>query len=163
MALSLVQTASRKYRELTNAPEDTRAGQLPKIQKKCMLTSISKLQMPSLQRRSLSFRHVGQNAQKTHTRSHTHHDANRALPPRRLPTRRRSPRPFLLDAPTLDNGRVPHEPVPTTPIGNQILPHHLRQTIPMLGVRRRLPEMDAEEHAESEFEKRVWRVDVRGA
>jgi hypothetical protein len=77
MALSLVQTASRKYRELTNAPEDTRAGQLPKIQKKCMLTSISKLQMPSLQRRSLSCRQVGQNA---------HHDANRTLPPRRLPT-----------------------------------------------------------------------------
>jgi len=117
--------------------------------------------MPSLQRPNLPHGHVRQNAQKAHTGRRSHH--NRTLPPRRLPTRRRSPRPLLMDPPPLYNRRIPHEPISPTAIRNQILPHHIWQTVPMLGVRRRLPEVDAEEHTESQFEERVWGVDVRGA
>jgi hypothetical protein len=137
MALCSVQMASRKHTFLNRL-------------KICIYASVNiyaTLQMPHLQRRSLPLRLLRQNA---HEEIHHRPTHSRTLPPRRLSARRRSPRPLILDPPPLNNRVVSRLAVTPTPIRNQILSHHLRQTIPMLGVRRGFPGVDEREHAEGQ-------------
>jgi hypothetical protein len=83
-----------------------------------------------------------------------------ASDPLRLPSRRRSPRPLLLDAAALHHRQLSYSALAAVPIRDQVLPIHIWQAVPVLGVCRRLPELDEQKHAESQQQKRIWHLDV---
>lgn len=102
--------------------------------------------MPHMQRLKLPLCYVRQSVQETRR----HDDVNDAHPARRLPSRRRNPRPLFMDPPALDNCYVPAQPFPAATIRNKVVPVHVWEALPVLGVCRGLSKVDAAEYAAGE-------------
>jgi hypothetical protein len=66
-----------------------------------------------------------------------------------------------MDTLTLYCGDLPNATLSAIADRNQILSLHIRQAVPLLGLRRRLPELDEQKHTESEQQERIWHLDVR--
>lgn len=110
--------------------------------------------MSHLHRCGFLVRHDRQQAQKLSQNRRPGHriDARLIYPsaPVRLPARCRGTRAQLLDALAFDNGHIPYATFSATADRNEIISFHLWQAVPMLGMRRRLPELDEQKHTEGQ-------------
>ena len=83
--------------------------------------------------------------------------------PQRLPTRRRPAGPLVVDPPALHHRHIPRETRTLATNRDIRVPAHVRQAVPVLGVRRGLPGVDEGQYTARQQSQRVWAVDVRGS
>lgn len=140
----LYNVAMRRWSFQASVRVDVVQGRSKVADRYLQLSNLQRRILPLRLRRSQTSHHL---LLTPHKQPFNHHHPNSRA---RLPPRRLSPRPFLLDPPALHNRHLPHRPLPTITIRNYLFPQHIRETLSLLGLRRGFPDVDAEKHAAGE-------------